>query len=388
MTTAITTTRDSASQADPVLHQRYSIHGISASVRSHVPMLAPAIGRALGEFVVDAFPDGFHPTDGTLRLYDKAEVVRHLSPTAVAISDPREGLEVYQQDERFWLIDDRWGLVEINLLKGHWRSWVLPEPMVESDRVVEMAVLWPIAQLLRAKGLHVLPAAAVSRGNLGMLLVSPFSIEPELTALIRAGFRVIGQRWCALRDNEGRIEALHMPGRVERSPTPRLRSKATEEIAAPAGLVGINSALPVRPPATTDRMGGPRWIDLESEYCGSRAEHADIDTVILIDPGRRPTPNLRIIPPSSALPSLRRAWPIAELHPHRLAGQLPAKLSRRCRTYTARLSHRPQDLLDLLEANRTAELQAKAEAAAIHKTTAAIQQQIDSAKTKTRGVAV
>jgi hypothetical protein len=140
-------------------------------------------------------------------------------------------------------------------------------------------------------------------------------------------------------------------------------------------LVGTNASTPS--PGT----GESRWVDLEAEFCGSRIEHANIDTVVLIEPGRRPTPHLRAIPSSSALPSLRRAWPIAELHPHRLAGQLPAKLSRRCRTYSARLSHRPHDLLDMLDASRAKELSDRAEATAIHKTTAVLQQHIDRAAT-------
>src|SRR6185436_2757326 len=92
--------------------------------------------------------------------------------------------------------------------------------------------------------------------------------------------------------------------------------------------------------------------DLEAAFPGAAIERGICDTVVLIEPGRRPTPQVRRIPPHNALPALRRAWPIVELHPNRLNGQLPSKLSRRCHVYSARLSHRPQDLLEQLEAIR------------------------------------
>ena len=147
-----------------------------------------------------------------------------------------------------------------------------------------------------------------------------------MTALLRSGFRIVGQRWTALRDEDGRVTMLHLPGRVERHRSPRVRSVARD----PNG----------------------QWIDLESEFCGSAVTHGNCTHVLLIEPGRRPTPMLRQIPRSNALPALRRAWPIVELHPHRVNGQFPTKLSRRCDVFAARLSQRPQDLLDLLDAAR------------------------------------
>ncbi|CAN5690132.1 hypothetical protein BH09PLA1_BH09PLA1_19620 [soil metagenome] len=314
---------------------RYSVYGLAAALHNHLPALDAALNRALGEFSIKSFPgtSTHHPAEGTIKPYDKAEVLRHLSPSAVAISSsPRDAMELYQDNERFWLIDDRWGLTELNLLKGHFRSWILPEPSVDVERIIEMAVIWPIAQLLRGKGLHLLPAAGLVRAEVGLLILSPFGIEPELTALLRTGFRVVGQRWTALRDEDGRVTMLHMPGRVERHPTRRLRSASAAKAAHP------NDA----------------WIDLESEFCGSAVSHGTCTHVLIIEPGRRPTPMLRQIPKASALPALRRAWPIAELHPLRAYGQFPAKLSRRCDVFAARLSQRPQDLLELLDTARGA----------------------------------
>lgn len=311
--------------------QRFSIYGLPAVVQNHLPALGAALQRALGEFAIDSFPPAAtatSPAEGTIKPYDKDEVLRHLSPTAVTISSPRDQMELYQDNERFWLIDDRWGLAEVNLLKGQFRSWILPEAVLDPDRVIENAITWPLAQLLRGKGLYLLPAAGLVRAEVGLLIISPFGIEAELTALVRSGFRIIGQRWTALRDEDGRLMMLHLPGRVERHPTPRLRSLA----ASPS----------------------ESWVDLESEFCGSAATHGTCTHVLLIEPGRRPTPLLRQIPKSSALPALRRAWPIVELHPHRVNGQFPAKLSHRCSVFAARLSQRPQDLLELLDMARGA----------------------------------
>ena len=308
--------------------QRFSIYGQPVVVNNALSALEPAMNRALGEFAIGAFPTAgnLNPIEATIKPYDKDEVLRHLSPTAFAISTPREQMELYQDGERFWLIDDRWGLAELNLLKGQLRAWILPEAALDADRVIEQAIIWPLAQLLRGRGLYLLPAAGLVRAEIGLLIVSPFGIEPELTALLRTGFRIIGQRWTALRDEDGRVTMLHLPGRVERHRSPRLRSVASD----PNG----------------------EWVDLESEFCGSAATHATVTHVLLTEPGRRPTPLLRQIQKSNALPALRRAWPIAELHPHRVNGQLPAKISRGCEVFAVRLSQRPQDLLELLDAAR------------------------------------
>jgi len=315
--------------------RRFSIYGLPAVLTNHLPALDAALQHAAGEFAVSAFPVATtsSPAEGTIKPYDKDEVLRHLSPTAVTISSPRDTMEIYQDNERFWLIDDRWGLTEVNLLKGQFRSWILPDAAAANpDRVIEMAVIWPLAQLLRGKGLYLLPAAGLVRAEVGLLIIAPFGIAAELTALLRTGFRVIGQRWTALRDEDGRLTMLHLPGKVERNPTPRMRSIEASKGADP------NAA----------------WMDLESEFCGSAATHGTCTHVLVIEPGRRPTPLLRQIPKSSALPVLRRAWPIAELHPHRVNGQFPAKLSHRCNVFAARLSQRPQDLLELLDAARGA----------------------------------
>jgi len=222
---------------------------------------------------------------------------------------------------------DRWGLCEINVLKSTWRSWILPHPTLDPVRVAEMAVLWPMAQLLRPKGLYLIPAASVSRGGFGLLVLSPFNIEGELRALIHAGYNVVGQRWTAVREDAGRIELLQMPGQIERESSPRVR----------------------------DATLGPasRWVDLTSEHCGIVQPHAYCDAVLVVEPGRRPTAHVNEVADQRATDAIRRAWPITELHPFRKHGQLPMKLAQSCRTWQAQLSRRSDDLLVLLDSIRS-----------------------------------
>ena len=237
---------------------------------------------------------------------------------------------MYKRQELYWLIDDRWGLCEINLLRGQWRTWVLPQPAVEPQRCLEMAVLWPLAQLLRGKGLALVPAASCTRDGWGVLLIGQGSIEPELCAMIRAGYRVVGQRWSALREDAsssgGRVSMLRVPGMVERTPNEARARIASATANAP----------------TT-------WVDLTHEFVGASADHAHCDAVLLIDRGRRPVAHLKALPRTNAVIGLRRAWPIMQLHAQRKLSQLHAHLARECRCYEARLSRSPQDVLRLLD---------------------------------------
>jgi len=279
--------------------------------------------RVLGGFRVEKFASGVQPTSGSIRAYDEAEVLRHLSPSARRITLPNGLGELYEDGERFWLIDDRWGIVEINLLKSQWRAWLLRHPRIDPVRRAEAAVMWPLAQLLRAKGLYLLPAASVVRNGFGLLLLSPLGLTAELTAMARAGCRIVGQRWTALRDSGARIDMLHVPGMIELPASPRMRQIAGDL--------------------------SPTWIDLGREHCGSELSQAPCTGVFVIAPGRRPTAHLRQLGADS-LDVLRSGWPVEELHPLRRHGQLSGKLAERCACYEVALSHDPHDLVDLLGA--------------------------------------
>ena len=308
------------------MNQRFAIHGLALELSCAVPALLPEIGHFLHPFEVADFPTGFSAITGSVHPFEMTTVQRHLSPSAVPFAATRDLIELYQDRERFWLIDDRWGMAEINLLKGQWRSWVLPRPTTDALRCCEMAVLWPMAQLLRAKNLHLLPAVSIARSGWAGLIICPFGIEPELSALVRRGYRVIGQRWTALREEDGRIAMLHMPGSVERAAAPQLRSFGSHDL--------------------------PGRVDLTAEFLGSHQNHAFCDAVMITEPGRRPAAQLREMDPVDATNVLRHAWPIVDLTPHRRGHEIAPKLAQLCRCGEIQLSRNPKDLLRLLETFR------------------------------------
>lgn len=306
---------------------RFSIHGLCVNLTCQAPRLLGAIDRVLGEFRISEAPGGIGAVTGTVRAYDADEVVKHLSSTATRVRGTTDQEEIYEENERFWLIDDQWGLCEMNLLKGQFRSWVLDESSAMPDvhRIIEKAVMWPLSHLLRPRGLCMLPAASVVRDGWGAMVLCAFSVEPELRALIRAGWRVVGQGWTALREERGKIAMLPMPGMAWRS---------TSILRASMG--------------STDDL----QVDLTREFAGCRADRAGLDAVLLVAPGRRPLPELRHILPTNALGSLRRDWPLAELHPNRRHGQLLARIAQQCPIFDVQLSRNPRDILALMESAR------------------------------------
>ncbi|HMB96227.1 MAG TPA: hypothetical protein VKK61_09335 [Tepidisphaeraceae bacterium] len=287
-----------------------------------------AITRELKNFAVETISTRAAPIHGMIHPFNQREVLRHLSPTATRLNSGDDLIELYQHDERFWLIDDHWGICEINLLKSRWRSWILPDARADATEIFERSMLWPIVQLLRPRGLSIIPAAAVTRDNWGVLILSSFNIEPELSMLVHAGFRVVGQRFAAIRDHAGHVEMLHMPGHVER-------------------MVRSTNG------AATQR------VDLTAELCGSGCEQAVCNAVMVVAPGRRPLSHLNRISPSNATGALRNAWPIVELHPQKRHGELPLRMAKRCRVFDVQLSRNPKDLLSLMEAARYERLPAK-----------------------------
>jgi len=305
-----------------------SVHGMAVRLQCAVPALQDPLRQMLEPFLVSSWPEGFVPTEGSIKDYDAAEVNRRLSTTALPLHDAAGKLEVYAERERFWLIDDRWGMAEINLLKSQWRAWLLPSPSIDPVAVAEMAVMWPMAQLLRAKGLYLLPAVSVVRDNWGMLLICPFGIQPEIKALVRAGFKVIGQQWTALREEDGRIAMLHVPGRIDRPSARRVRS-----------LTSLG----------TDSCG---WTDLAAEIPGVTQFHSFCDVVVLVEAGRRPESWVREVGSSNAQATLRRHWPIDELHPLRRQSRIVSRVAAKCRLFEARLSRLPGDLLAHLDQMR------------------------------------
>jgi len=309
------------------LRHKLCIHGLAVEIACHVPQIRLQINHLAGPFSVSDVPEGF-ATCGEIRPYVENEVVRHLSASAARMPLDDPWLEVYQDGERFWLVDERWGIAEINFLRGQWRSWVLERARAHPIQQVEGAVLWPMAQLLRTRGLHLVPAVAVARDGFGALVLSSFGIGRELERVIRGGYRIIGQRWTAMRSDGSRIELLHVPGAVELSEPPRLR----------------------RP----DAMAGGQWADLSRRFPGCVQLHAFCDVVIVAEPGRRSDPQIYELTIPEAQDLLRQSWPLIDIHPTRKGGQFPTQLGRNCRCVQVQFSKDSGDLLLLLEALRAA----------------------------------
>jgi hypothetical protein len=306
--------------------RRFAIHGLALELHCGLPEILSELDHWFAPFEVNSWPEGFTPVIGIIEPFDAATVQRHVSPAARRFPGSTDAIELYQDDERFWLVDDRWGMAELNLLKNRWRSWLLPQPATDTPQLVETTIVWPLAQLLRAKGLHLLPAISVARDGWGALILSPFGIEPELSALARNGYQIIGQRWTAVREEDGRIALLHIPGWVERQTAPRLR------------YLGIESP--------TGRL------DLTTEITGAFQNHAFCQVTLIAEPGRRPRAHLRELSHTAAVNVLRRSWPLVDLHPNRKLGQLAPRLAQHCRCAELQLSRDPLDLLRLLEGFR------------------------------------
>jgi hypothetical protein len=310
--------------------RRFSLHGQVIEIECDDPVIQDQLDAMLALFAgAKQPPHGAQtPVSGSILRYDVEEVLRSVSPTAGQVASQSGAMdltEVYEEGERYWFVDERWGLAEVNPLKGQWRSWGLPGPALKLDppRCAERAVLWPLAQLMPARGVHLLPAVAAVRDGWAVLILCPFTLEPELRAMIRAGYRIVGQRWTAVRQEEGRLALLHMPGRVERPGACHSRGAADDA-----------------------------WLDLTAGQGWARQEHAFCDAVLVVEPGRRGCAEARELSPPEAAAHLRRAWPLPDVHAARRACHLPALLSRQCRCASAQLSRDPRENLELLAAMR------------------------------------
>lgn len=302
--------------------RKLSIHGLSVELDCQVMGLDPTLGRLLGRFDGGPLAAQAPVTRGAVVPYVGTEVARRLPPTAVPLHAPGELTEIYVRDERAWIFDERWGMSEINLLKGQWKSWIIPQPRVDPVRVTELSVLRPLAMLLKNRGLHLLPAAAVVREGFAILAICPFGLERELAALLEARYRVIGQRWTALREEDGQLTLLAMPGVVQQRP---------------AGI-GMKAD----------------WIDLTASNPLSVQNQAACNAVMIIDSGRRPRARISAWSSADAATVLRLAWPLPELHPSRRRAQFAQRIAQLCPCHRVQLSHEPREWISLLESLRSA----------------------------------
>jgi hypothetical protein len=285
-----------------------------------------------------------------IRPFDLAEVMQSLSSATASMRYADRLLDIYSNAERHWVLDDRWGVCEIDLLKHRWRSWIIPGATLDAVQLAEAAVMWPMAQLLRRgnfaeygpspsgrrgsiaeygtppsgrRGIELVPAISVERSGWGALIIAPYPIPREISRVIRAGYRVVGQRWTAMIRQGDRMVLRHVPGSTELPAEGRaMRSK----------------------PVWKDLLAGNPWASAEVAWC---------DAVLAIVPGRRSKSCGRVVSGDVASRMIRRAWPICRLPMDRLRVDHPAAvLGEQCFCLSLQLSRHEDEFLELLELAR------------------------------------
>ena len=255
---------------------RCNLHGLAVRVENHCPSLQPWLDRFFAPFAATPQVGGLIATSGIVKPFDALEVLRNVTPLAAPIARVDDLAEVFASDERFWLVHEHWGICQINLLKRQWRSWLLPTPTVEPVRQLEGAVLWPLAQLLKMRGLELIPALSIQKDDWAALILCPWNLEPEIRRLEIDGYCVIARDWSILRAKEHRVDLLGMPP---------LRKNPLTAPSPNSGLLEI---------VDRQRLG----IALECQ------------AVFIIEPGRRTVTRGRTLSPAEAPAILRRAWPL------------------------------------------------------------------------------
>lgn len=300
---------------------RICVHGTVVLLRCGLPSLRPTVARLLGSLSVSHVPDGLPIVEGELLPYDADAVSRHLSTTATRVAELSPLAELYRENERLWLVDDTWGLCEINLLRRQWRSWVLTGSSLDPVERVEAAVHLPLAHLLRTHGTHLVPAAGIAEGDAGALLLGSLSLEPELRALRRLGLALVGQRWLTIRNEPDGLALLSMPGLCAVVPSPR------------------HPSTPPKP--------SPRWVDLLAEPCPSR-HHAFCRSVLLIESVRQARAGATPLGKSALQQQLRERWPVFEPTPARATAALLTALSRSTVGWRVQLSRNADESARLI----------------------------------------
>lgn len=333
--------------------RKLAFHGSAVEIACACEELVPAIDHLLNPFREADFPDGFVPLRGVIEPYDLEDVLKHLSIKARAVPLPDQAFELYRDADRYFRLDDSVGLTMVDLVRRRWHCWLTPEALAgDPVRLIDAAVLWPLAQLVAQRELNLVPAVSVVRDGFGVLLMSDLSLELELHTLLRAGYKIVGQRWTGLREEEqGKIAMLHLPGHILEKASPIApgirsgvrgdRSQDTIPAKRETGL-GAHAILP-----TEDR-----WVDLHAAYQRSVAHHAYCDLILVCGPGRREQVRVKQVGWAGAMNVLRRAWPTVDLPPGRRGGKLVSKMASRVRVVEMQLSREPEDLLKVLDLYR------------------------------------
>jgi hypothetical protein len=298
----------------------FSIYGAAVTLDDSCGLDA-GIAAFLKLFEVNRnMPDGVR-TQGVIRPFDLAEVTHSLSNAGGSQRRGDRLIDIYSSAGRHWILDDRWGVCEIDLLKHRWRSWVISQPMLDAVQLAEAAAIWPMAQLLRLRGIELVPAISIERSGWGALVIAPYPIPREISRIVRAGYRIVGQRWTALIRQDGRVGLWHVPGLTE----------------SPA----VGGRLIRSKPVWTNPIAGDPWASAEVAWC---------DAVVAIAAGRRSKSCGRVIAAGEAQGALRRAWPICELPVDRPRLQHPAAaLAEQSLCMSVQLSRHEDEFLELIE---------------------------------------
>ncbi len=318
-----------------------NVHGSAIDLRCALPGLRQVIADAMGEMIVDAWPDGFVPAEGVVDFYNADVVARSMSSSASQCAIYNESAELWRDGERFWLIDETWGVCELNLMRRTFRSWVLDQGQLDPVRCLEQAVLWPMSQVLIAKNVALIPAAAIIHNDRGILLISPFNPEPELSMLHAAGHAVVSQRWVTMREDDSTasrpmLQRVGMP--MEVSPLPQPRSRVGVSSSSATLWTDLHSAKS----AVTNHMSTPNQSAVQTHV------QTRCDAILLVEPGRRTVPSVRQLTGASATAAVKRAWPMPDMLMGPKQSQMAARLAAGSQVFQVELSRDPRALLRLL----------------------------------------
>ena len=123
--------------------RKLAIHGPAVDLDCSVPFLDESLDLLLGDFAVTGWPQALVPTTGIIRPYDEGDVLSRLPASARHIQHTSDSIDVFEENNRYWIVDDRWGMTEIDLPARQWRSWIIPQPNLDPYRVAELSALWP-----------------------------------------------------------------------------------------------------------------------------------------------------------------------------------------------------------------------------------------------------
>ncbi len=299
----------------------FALHGVELHVENACAVLREHLDFLLRPFASRPSARVGNAIGVEIAPFDLAQVTRCLSRLGPSRRHSDSLTEIYSAADAHVIVDDRWGVCEVDLLRHRCKSWLLPRPTLDAVQLADAALLHPLALLLRLRGIELIPALTIERAGWGALILNPYPIAAEIARLLRAGYRIIGQRWSILEPRGGRTILKHLPGCVE-SAQSRGRS------------IG-------RRPIWTDLTADNPWASSDAAWC---------DAVLAISPGRRVRARGRVVPAIDAPAALRRTWPSPELPASRPRLNHPAAaLARDCLCLSLELSRSEDDFLDLVE---------------------------------------